>query len=105
MPWRTVSVMSLRKEFVTLSQSKVVSFSELCRRFDISRKTGYKWLKRYRKQGKAGLRDRSRRPQTIAHRICAVTEERIISLRKKTGWGARKIRRRLQDLGVVSVPA
>lgn len=105
MPWRTVSVMSLRKEFVTLSQSKVVSFSELCRRFDISRKTGYKWLKRYRKQGKAGLRDRSRRPQTIARRICAVTEEQIISLRKKTGWGARKIRRRLQDLGVVSVPA
>ena len=42
MPWKTVSLMSLRKEFVTLAETGVTSISELCRRFDISRKTGYK---------------------------------------------------------------
>ena len=47
MPWKAVSVMSLRKEFVTLAEAGVTSISEVCRRFDISRKTGYKWLNRY----------------------------------------------------------
>jgi hypothetical protein len=49
MPWKAVSLMSLRKEFATLAEVGVVTLSELCRRFGISRKTGYKWLKRYRR--------------------------------------------------------
>jgi transposase len=38
------------------------NISVLCRHYGISRKTGYKWLKRYREEGEAGLADRSRRP-------------------------------------------
>jgi len=40
----------------------------LCKRFGISRKTGYKWLKRYREAKESGLRDRSRRPQHAPER-------------------------------------
>lgn len=105
MPWKAVSVMSLRKEFVTLAEVNMISFSELCRRFNISRKTGYKWLNRYRQEGEVGLGDRSRRPHRIARRISASMEQEILKLRKGRYWGARKIRKRLQVLGRSAVPA
>jgi transposase-like protein len=44
MPWQEVSTMSLRQEFVTMVQHGTVPVSEVCRRFRVSRKTGYKWL-------------------------------------------------------------
>lgn len=106
MPWRTFSVMSLRREFVRLVQEETVSFSELCRRYDLSRKTGYKWLKRYWTEGISGLADRSRRPHQIVRQVDPVQEEEILQLRDgHRRWGARKIRRRLQSLGWSSVPA
>jgi len=105
MSWKAVSVMSLRKEFVTLAAVKVMSFSELCRRFNISRKTGYKWLRRYRQEGEAGLEDRSRRPHRVARQVCASMEQEIVKLRKSRHWGARKIRKRLQVMARPAVPA
>jgi len=97
--------MSLRKEFVTLAEVNMMSFSELCRRFNISRKTGYKWLNRYRQEGKAGLGDRSRRPHRIVRQVSTSMEQEILKLRKGRYWGARKIRKRLQVLGRPAVPA
>ncbi len=44
MPWSEVSVMDLRLEFVMLAEQPGSNVSALCRRFGISRKTGYKWL-------------------------------------------------------------
>jgi transposase-like protein len=46
MPWKDVSVMKQREEFVRLALLEGSNRSELCRRFGISRETGYKWLKR-----------------------------------------------------------
>ena len=56
--------MSLRSEFVKLALVDGSNISELCRRFDISRKTGYKWIERFCNQGYQGLADHSRRPKT-----------------------------------------
>ncbi len=106
MPWKAFSVMSLRHEFVDMSQEITVSLSELCRRFNVSRKTGYKWLKRYLEEGVQGLADRSRRPHRIRYHIPQAEEDAIVCLRKKhPTWGARKIRRRLQDSGSEKPPA
>lgn len=105
MPWKAVSLMSLRKEFIRLVEAGVVTFSELCRRFGISRKTGYKWKRRYHKEGEAGLADRSRRPHRIARHISASRQKDIVTLRRSRHWGARKIRKRLQVLGDGAVPA
>ena len=44
MAWKDVSVMSQREEFVVLASADGANVSELCRRFGVSRKTGYKWL-------------------------------------------------------------
>ena len=46
MPWEEVTCVSLREEFVQLAIQTEVNRRELCRRFGISPKTGYKWLRR-----------------------------------------------------------
>ena len=69
MPWAEVTRVSLREEFVQLAMQPNVNRRELCRRFGISPKTGYKWLARYTARGPSGLRDYSRRsaPQSRPH--------------------------------------
>jgi len=56
LPWSQVTVKDQREEFVGLARQPDANISELCRRFDISRKTCYKWL------GREDLDKRSRRP-------------------------------------------
>src|SRR5437667_4205947 len=100
MPWGVVSLMSLRQEFVRLSEKKAVSFTELCQRYGISRKTGYKWLDRYRQQGSEGLADHSRRPKKSPGQLVEVKEQALGLLRNTyLTWGARKIRRLLKNQG------
>jgi transposase InsO family protein len=80
--------------------------SELCRRFGISRKTGYKWLGRSASEGPAGLGERSRRPGRSPARTEATLEARVVELRSAhPAWGGRKLHRRLLDLGHEQVPA
>ncbi|GAB4574705.1 MAG: hypothetical protein Kow0077_22620 [Anaerolineae bacterium] len=96
MPWEERTLMSVRKEFVELAQQEGTNFSALCRRYGISRKTGYKWLRRYQQEGEAGLDERSRRPQRSPRQLSAEQEERIVSERQAhPSWGGRKLRARL----------
>lgn len=88
-----------RLEFVTLAMQSAVAFSELCGRFGISRKTGYKWLRRYKTDGVEALQDRSRKPHRSPKQVPRAVAEAVIALREETTWGGRKLRRRLQDLG------
>ena len=64
MGWKESSVMHERCKFVLEAISDQPNFSDLCRRYGISRRTGYKWLDRYEHEGPAGLYDRSRRPHS-----------------------------------------
>ena len=75
------------------------AMSSLCREFEISRKTGYKILERYRDCGVDGLTDRSRRPYRHANQLPIQVETLIVRLKKeKPAWGAPKIRERLARL-------
>jgi transposase InsO family protein len=107
MPWGVVSLMSLREEFVRLAEGKtVMSLTKLCERYGISRKTGYKWLGRYRKQGSQGLADHSRRPNHSPGQLPRAKEKSLLTLRHShPHWGARKIRRLLKNQGEARVPA
>lgn len=106
MPWKEVSTMSLRQEFVVLAQDDAVCFRDLCRRFGISAKTGYKWRQRYQQGGDAALADRSRRPQRSPGRTAEALEQAVLALRQQhPAWGGRKLRARLQALGHAAVPA
>ena len=101
MGWRSGSVMDSRLEFVRLAEAGGVSISELCRRFSVSRETGHLWLKRYRQSGEAALVDRSSRPLSSPRQMLDAMEQRILTVRANhPAWGGRKLRRRLQDLGV-----
>jgi len=105
MPWKEVSIMSEREEFVRLALQEGANMSELCRRFNISRPTGYKMLARYEAQGRAGLADRSRRPQHTPTRVDAHSEELIVQMRQAhRAWGARTIRARLLAQGHRQLP-
>ncbi len=57
MPWQECTVMESRREFVMVATRDGANIREVCRRFGISPKTGYKWLHRYRAEGDAGLTD------------------------------------------------
>lgn len=106
MAWREVSVMNQRIEFVTLALAEGTNISELCQRFRISRKTGYKFLNRYKEQGKEGLQDCSRRPVNSPNKTGCEVEQLVLELRDKhPAWGGRKLKRRLEDLGHSAIPS
>lgn len=106
MPWKAVDMKTLRKEFVDLAKQEGANISQLCCRFGISRKTGYKILARAEQEGDAGLVDRSRRPVDSPTRTSSLIETRVIELRHQhPAWGAIKIGQRLRDLGHEAIPA
>jgi transposase InsO family protein len=93
MPWREVSVMEQRREFVRLALQEGANRRELCRRFGISPQIGYKWLERFA-AGDGELVDRSRRPHGSPSRSERATEARVLAVRDAhPAWGARKIAR------------
>lgn len=106
MPWKECCAMSERGELARFAQIDGCNLSELCRRFGVSRKTGYKWLKRYESEGKLGLLNRSRRPTSQPTRTSAEVEGLVLAQRDAhPAWGGRKIRARLKALKCEDVPA
>ena len=101
MPWGEVTRVSLREEFVQLALQSKVNKRELCRRFGISPKTGYKWLGRYQDEGKQGLIDRSRRPHRSPARTGTAIVEEVLRLRAESRncWSGRKLARQLANHG------
>jgi transposase InsO family protein len=98
--------MSLREEFVKQAMQEGANMSELCRAYHISRSTGYKWVARYRAEGQAGLRDRSRRPQTSPQQTPPEVEQKVLKAREAhPAWGGRKLKRYLENRGHDNIPA
>jgi transposase InsO family protein len=100
--------MESRREFVMVATQEGTNIRALCRRFGISPKTGYKWLKRYAADGVAGLADRSRRPHTSPRRTPAEMVARVCAMRRdprRRTWGGRKIHHALVRDAVEGVPA
>jgi transposase-like protein len=96
----------MKKEFILLAIQPKANLRELFRRYGISARCGYKWLRAYRENGFAGLEQKSRRPRSHPDEIGAQMQTQILSLRdKQPAWGGRKLKRRLEDLGVQRVPA
>jgi transposase InsO family protein len=86
-----------RNEFITTWLRREESLVELCRRFGISRKTGYKWIERFDENGRAGLENLSRAPRHSPQAIGRPVAAAIVAAREKyPNWGARKLRLWLQ---------
>jgi transposase InsO family protein len=105
MPWHEVRKVESRRLFVHGCTSGCWSVSEGCRRFGISRRTGYKWLSRYKAEGSAGLQDRSRRPHAVTYATAPPAEAALVALRQEHPyWGVRKLCTLLQRRGIVPPP-
>src|SRR5689334_17248380 len=96
MPWKETSAVDQRLEFVLEALAGSVSFSKLCRRYGVSRETGYATVDRFRREGAAGLVPRPSVPKTCPHRISDEMAELLIAERKVHGWGPRKLLSTLQ---------
>ena len=93
MPWKEVSKMSQRREFVTLAEAEGANMRALCRHFGISPTTGYRWLWRFRERNEDGLVDLPRRPYHSPFRTPAEVEGTVLTARDAhPAWGARKLR-------------
>ena len=92
MPWRETSAMEERIGFVKDHRSGVFEMRELCSRYGVSRKTGYKWLHRFEAEGAAGLVDRSRAPHHCEHRMSEAVRGALVDVRRRhPSWGPRKL--------------
>ena len=92
MPWKEELLMDQKTQFVSEYLRDSLSFTELCLRYHISRKTGYKWINRYEAFGPAGLVDRSRRPHSSPEQTPDSLRQAIIDARRRHNtWGAKKL--------------
>src|SRR5207253_7641364 len=81
-PWLETAPMNERERFIADFRLDLYTMTELCARYNVARKTGYKWLDRMAQGGRAALRDRSRAPHHCPHRIAAEVAERICGARQ-----------------------
>ena len=91
MPWKETCPMDERTQFIVESLRRERSMSELCRKYEISRKTGYKWVARFEAGGRPSLRDRSR-VRLYQDRIAEEVVRLVVDARKRhPTWGPRKL--------------
>jgi transposase InsO family protein len=84
-----------RQKFIDAYMMQEDTIAELARRFEISRKTAYKWIERF--LAGCELTDRSRRPHSSPGAVRTEIEDFIVAARKlKPRWGPRKLRAALQ---------
>lgn len=107
MSWKEIACVVRRLEFVKLALKAQESLSQLCRRFGISRKTGYQWKGRFEREGRVGLRNRSARPQRMPWQTAPIWVKRIRQMRRRhRNWGSRKLAARLRQVyGARQAPA
>jgi transposase InsO family protein len=93
MPWNETDLMRERVRFIDDLESELFTMTELCARYGISRKTGYKWAQRYvEAEGCSGLVERSRAPKHCPHRLAEPVAEALLEMRREhPRWGPRKL--------------
>lgn len=106
MSWKESRVVDQRVHFITEVNESQESFAALCRRFGISRKTGYKWCERYEEYGPAGLEERRPIALHCPYKTADELVAALVELRKEhPTWGPKKLKARLEALGTSGVPA
>lgn len=93
MPWREICAMDERMRFILDYERGEFSMAALCRCCGVSRKTGYKWLERYRSAGLCGLADLSRAPHGHPGAVPEEIAAAVLAVRRRhKTWGPRKVR-------------
>ena len=91
MPWRKTEVENERIRLV-IRHEQGERMSDLCREFEVSRKTGYKFWNRYKRWGPAALGDHSKRPERHPNRTTDGVAELVYAMRRRyPTWGPKKL--------------
>src|ERR1017187_3441835 len=97
MSWRESCAMDERVRFIADQLTGLWAITELCEPYEGSRKTGYKWLDRYRLEGAAGLMARSCAAKVHGRATPQTIVDAIVGLRRERApWGPRKIVSKLE---------
>src|SRR5712692_8672089 len=97
MAWKASSVMEEKLRFVFEYERGEQTMTELCQRYEITRETGYVWLRRYRAAGAAGLAERSRAAHRHGNQTPEEIEQLVLELRQAhMRWGPGKLKRILE---------
>lgn len=93
MGWKETCAVDERMRFVLAVEGQEETFAAVCRRFGVSRKSGYKWFERYRQTGVEGLLDRSRAPLSCPYAMTEEIVEQCLAVRRvHPTWGPVKVR-------------
>src|SRR3990170_250191 len=96
MPWRDTLPMDQGMQFIADHLRGSLSITELCALYGVARKTGYKWIDRYLRDGPAGLEERSRRPRRAPNQTSDEVVNAILDARRRhPTWGGKKLLRLL----------
>jgi transposase len=97
LPWKERKALDEKRSFIVDWEREEGSLAELCRRDEISRQTGYKWLERYQQEGQQGLEERSRAPLHHPQAMPSDVRRALVDLRSEhPSWGPRKLRAYLE---------
>jgi transposase InsO family protein len=100
MPWKELSAMGQKREFIEEWLSGSHTVTELCDGFGISRATGHKYIRKFQEFGDKGLEEESRIPHHIPNRVSAEIEAAFCQWRRKAPrFGAEKILTKLAEDG------
>jgi len=84
--------MEQRKEFIKEYLQGMEEFKTLCKKYDISEKTGHKWKNRFLEYGYNGLIDQSKSPNNSPNQLDEDAVIRLIKLRTAhPTWGPKKL--------------
>lgn len=98
MPWKETSPKMQKVAFLAAWRENTESMTELCRRFGISRKTGYALVERWRAEEEGALVERSRAPRSCPHATPVEVQDAVLALRReRPTWGPAKLRARLMS--------
>lgn len=92
MPWNECAKEAAKWRFVEAwLTGRSGSFVALCRRHGVARSCGYKWVDRYRRSGREGLRERSRRPRQAEYCQRRWWERLRLALLQERHFGPKKL--------------
>jgi len=98
MPWKEIKPMDQKVKMISDWVERDDNVTALARKYDLSRKTVYKWVTRYEAEGIDGLKDQSRAPKHCPNK----TPDDVINILvrekyKHRRWGPKKIIALLED--------
>jgi transposase InsO family protein len=97
MPWYRKDVKSEKNDFIDDWLKHEFNHADLCKRYDISRPTGYELISRFQEEGRLAVEERSHARHTTPNQTAPAIEAKLITLKHRyPTWGPATIKAYLE---------